>query len=332
MYAIIAGLVSAAIIPSVAYAHGVPSGFPTGLGTMVRLQSEQFSINTVDMDSNNGGVITITGTLQNLDTQHAVKLIPYISVQSSNPFGFSYIPILLHSYYPIYEDPSSWYFRTESNLTTPFIIHPNEEVGYQIKVYPLKAGLYHIHSFFLSDIVRNNHYLDGVAAGQIVSVSGGSSLPTTGEIAQLYLPLAIGAAAIAFMVTKAIKITKEKGESRSNRMMRGGVRIYFAVKSSLETVWLAGLLSWLVLAAYPTLQPFAETRFVSLLTIIAIIAAITVGGYIAAIAKSRKIQSIAAIGAASATIIFYVLMFFYWLFVSIQPPVQQRNRIFAKSI
>ena len=163
----------------------------------------------------------------------------------------------------------------------------------------MKAGTYHIHSYFLGE----NGY-DKVSSGAVVMVSG-STMPTTGEVTQFYLPLALGAAVMALFVLKARKTAKELGSGR----IRKGIRLYFAVKCSLEIVWLTGLIFWIVLVAYPIIQPF-ETRVASVIAMTAIIASIAVSSCIAGVSKSKKLQNAFAIGTASASAIFYFLLLF----------------------
>jgi hypothetical protein len=133
-----------------------------------------------------------------------------------------------------------------------------------------------------------------------------------GEVTQLILPFAIGAIAIPVMVLKTRKAAKSDTRSR----MREGIRLYFAVKASLEPSWLAGLLLWFFFAAYPAFH-LLESRILSMIGMIALIAAITVSGYIAAIAKSKKTQNIFALGTAIASVVFYYLLnlisFYAWV-------------------
>jgi hypothetical protein len=299
LFIAVAVILFAQYIPIVkdAYAHGVSSG---GSGAL-RINNEQFSDNTIDKDE----ILVIRGTLQSI-VNREITLSPYVSVSTSEPFRSSELQYLLRNFYPLYNDPANWYFRIEYNVSTPIVLKPGEQVDYEIKAYPLKAGIYHIHTFLVSDdrYSYNKHLSQFVARGQTVVVTG-SSVPTMGEITQLYLPFAIGAVTLSFLILGTRRIAKQNHLGK----VRKGIRIYFAVKAAIETVWLWGILFWLAMAAYPILYPL-ETRLVSVLSMTAIIAAITAGSYFAAVAKSQKVQRVVAIATAGASAVFCFLLLF----------------------
>jgi hypothetical protein len=213
---------------------------------------------------------------------------------------------LLRAFYPLYNDPANWYFRVEYNVTTPIVLKPGEQLNYEIRAYPLKAGTYHIHTFLVSDdrLTYNKHMAQFIARGQTVVVTG-SSMPTIGEVTQLYLPFTIGTATLSFLIIRARKIAKENQLGKVQK----GIRIYFAAKAAIETVWISGLIFWLVIAAYSILYPL-ETRLLTVLSMITIIAVITTGSYAAVIAKSQKVQRVVAIATAGASAAFCFLLLF----------------------
>jgi hypothetical protein len=277
-----------------AYSHGVSSGGPGGF-PYVRLEFEQFSNQKVDT----GQVIKITGTVKSITSKPTFVLSPYVSVDTYQPFDSFDINGFPRLYYPLRDSEESWYFKIDSNLTNPVILEPGQTINYEIRVIPLKAGMYHIHSYFLS-----NEGIDRVGPGQTVQVNG-SAMPTVGEIVGFYLPLAIGATTLIFFVPRARRTANELGLGK----IRKGIKIFFAVESSLEAIWLSGLVAWLVLAAYHVLQPI-ETRLIGVIILIAVIGAITVGGFIIAGSKNKKHQNGFAVGLASASAIFYFLLQF----------------------
>lgn len=289
-------LVLSAIIPTIvkdAYSHGVSTGGPGGF-PFIRLDFEQFSNQTVDT----GQAIKITGTVESTTLKRTFMLYPYVSVSTNSPFGSFDMNGFPRLYYPFYDSEESWYFKINSNLTSPVVLEPGQKINYEIRVYPLKAGIYHIHSYFISD-----EGIDRVGPGQTVQVNG-STVLTAGEVVAFYLPFAIGAVSLVVLVLRAKRTANELGFGK----IRKGIKIFFAVKSSLEAVWLSGLAVWLVLAAYHVLQPF-ETRLINVIAIIAIISVLTVSSYIATISKARKLNSF-AIGVAGASAIFYFLLYF----------------------
>jgi hypothetical protein len=278
-----------------AYAHGIPTGFSP---PPVRVNNEQFSDNTIGTND----VLVIRGTLEST-VNREVELYPYISVDPGRPNDRSDPSDWPRSAYPLYYDPASWYFRIEYNISSPLVLQPGEELDYEIRAYPLKTGNYHVHTLLVSDekYSYNHHLLQFVGRGQTVIVAGGNVQPTMGEIAQFYMPLAIGAAALSFLVMVARKMAKA-----DSGKIRKGVRYYFAAKASIETVWLSGIMIWLASAAYQILYSL-ETRLFHVLGTTAIIAAIAAGSYVAAIARPR-LQRMFAVGAASVSFAFYLLL------------------------
>jgi hypothetical protein len=296
-----------------AYAHGISTCMTPAGGCALEKNNEQYSTTVLNMNDPSHGVLQITGTLRSKYYHTELRVVPYVSIgpYESNPFGSSDLNNLLRLFYPVYNDPVSWYFRVESNLTNPIVIKPGEELNYEIKVYPLKAGTYHVHSTFVYDYLSEGRYrfYQSTGYGQSVTVAGPST-PTVGEIAQLIIPFSIGAILLPLTILKIRAAAGQEsppsgGNSRSK--LRLGIRLYFAVKASLESVWLAGLLSWFVLVAYPAFHSI-ETRVIFMAGMIVIVAAIAAGGYIAAFARSIRVQTIFAIGTAVASILVYFLL------------------------
>jgi len=290
-------LILTAILPLIAqkaYSHGVSTGGPGGF-PYIRLEFEQFSNQRVET----GQVIKITGAVQSITSKPTFVLSPYVSVDTDQPFDSYEVNGFPRLYYPLHDSEESWYFKIDSNLTNPVVLEPGKRIGYEIELIPLKAGVYHIHSFFLS-----NDGIDRVGPGQTVQVIG-STLPTLGEILGFYLPIAIGATTLIFFVPKARRTANEQGFGK----IRKGINIFFAVESSLEALWLSGLVVWLVIAAYHVLQPF-ETRLIEVIILIALVGAITVCGLIIAASNKRKHQNAFAIGFACTIAIFYFLLQF----------------------
>lgn len=291
-------LLSFAYPVSSAYGHVAVTG-PRGLP--VRIDNEQFS----ERVSTEGGVVTITGTLVNVGTDR-IEMSPYIAVTPSEVIdaegrhldGVPPYYELLRFIYPPYRDQSSWYFRVDHSLSSSSVVlEPGEKIDYHVKIYPLKAGAYHVHSFFLSEKFPR------LGIGQTIMVTG-SSAPTTGEMTQLYLPFAIGAATFAVLMLRVVRISKQGAHSNRERI----VRAYFAAKSSFETVWLAGVLFWLTMwASY--LYPIGE-RFTFALSASAALAIIIILGYASVLTLSKARQSIFAATASGTTAAFYIALLF----------------------
>lgn len=290
----------AAVVPIMiarnAYSHGVSTGGPAGF-PFIRLEFEQFSNPTVDT----GQVIHITGTLNSITLKQTFILSPYVSVSTTNPFGSFDLNGFPRLYYPFYFSEESWYFKIDSNLTNPVVLAPEQKINYEIRLYPLKAGMYHIHSYFIS-----NEGIDRIGPGATIQVNNDDNnngsleiLPTFGEIIGFYLPLAIGAAGLIILIPVAKRNANDLGFGK----IRKGIKIFFAAKSSIESIWISGLAVWLVTVAYPVLQPL-ETRLVSVIAVIAVIAAITAGGYIATLSKARRLQNSFAVSLSSASAVF----------------------------
>jgi len=331
LYAVTATLILSAIIPLVfydAHAHGISTCLGGEGRCALAMNNVQYSSSVLDMNDASGGVLTITGTLKNKYSNHELRLVPYLSVDSSssNPFGSFELNNLLRLSYPPSHDPASWYFKAESNLTSPIIIKPREEINFEIKAYPLKAGIYHVHSTFVYDYLNDGRYryYQSTDRGNLVTVTG-SSAPTFGEVTQLIVPFAIGTVAIPIAVLKGMKV-KKAGSSSSpvseHSRLRRGIRIYFAVKSSLEVVWLSGIIFWFVFVAYPAFNTL-ETRLASIAGMIVVISSMIAGGYIAAFAKSKKLQSAFSIGTAISSIFVYFLSslisYYTWVNISASP-------------
>ncbi|AIF83690.1 hypothetical protein NTE_01628 [Candidatus Nitrososphaera evergladensis SR1] len=287
-----------------AYAHNISPGVRS---LPVRIDNEQFSSNRANTD---GGFIAVTGTLTSLATER-IKVSPYIFVTPSEWVGANGVrhgtlPYydLLAFIYPPYRDQSNWYFRVElNNLPSSIVLEPGEKVDYEIQIYPLKAGAYHVHSFFLSE----NFARSGL--GQTILVTG-SSAPTTGEITQLYLPLVLGLTSFVILIIRIMQISRENAHLARERI----ARVYFAAKSSLETMWLAGVLFWLATAA--PYFPAIESRYAFALSASAVLAAIVIGGYVSAAAKqnARHLAFAIMTSAVSAAFCFALLFGEGWLY------------------
>lgn len=277
-----------------AYGHGVQTG-PTG--RPVRIDNEQFSTNRIDT----GSVVVITGSIRNVSEQK-FELSPYILIdrteliesdgtpQSQIPFYYGLLTVI----YPPYGDVSSWYFEVEHNLPEPLILQSGDQIDFEIRAYPLKSGIYHVHSYFISD--KGSFW----GRGQTIVVSGYTA-PTAGELTQLYLPFAIGLAASVILIPRAVSVSRKQ-----NRVERA-VRVFFAAKSSFETVWLTGILFWLATTSYVSLL---EARYAFVLLASAALAAITFGGYAASLVKSRTRHLKFAIGTSVTTAAFYFVLTF----------------------
>lgn len=273
-----------------AYAHGVQTGPP---GRPVRIDNEQFSANRIDTD----GFVTIRGSVTNLSEQQ-IKLSPYVLVDradlvSSGDAWRGQVPPydgLLRVVYPPYRDVSSWYFEVKHNLESPLTLQSGEQVDFEIKAYPLKSGVYHVHSYFVSD---NGSFW---GRGQTIVVDG-SAAPTAGEVYQMYLPFATGLAAAAILIPRAASISRKKAER--------AVRTFFAAKSSFETVWLSGVLFWLATTSY-----VLETRSAFVLSALPVLASITLAGYAASIVKSRAHHTKIAVGTSISTAAFHFILTF----------------------
>lgn len=273
------------------YGHGISSG---PVGRPARIDNEQFSDNQA---STVGGFITIRGTLVS-NIMREVEMSPYIVVTPSEAIdaqgvrhGVPPYHNLLNFIYPPYRDQSSWYFRMEHSMPSSFVLGPGEGMDYEIRVYPLKAGSYHVHSYFVAKDFA------AIGRGQTIIVSG-SSAPTAGEFMQLYLPFAIGVASLALLVLGIMR-------ARARSAREKAARIYFAAKSSFETVWLAGILSWA--AASPYMYSI-DTRFAFAAATAVALALVAAGGYSFAVARAR--QPMLAMATSIATAAFYSFLLF----------------------
>ena len=246
----------------------------------------------------------MTGTLASLATER-IEMSPYIFVTLSEVIDANGVrqevpPYydLLAFIYPPYRDQSSWYFRVEHRLPSSIVLEPGERVDYEIRIYPLKAGAYHVHSFFLSENFPR------LGIGQTIIVTG-SGAPTTGEITQLYLPLALGLASFAILMLRVMQISRKTSAHFTREKV---ARVYFAAKSSFETVWLAGVLFWLA-SAMPYL-PAIEARCAFVLSASAALAAIIVAGYASAIIMPKTRHLAFAMATSAITAAFYFALLF----------------------
>lgn len=270
------------IVPSasVAYGHGVSTGI---MGRPVVVDYEQVSDQSVTTDD----VVIISGQFVSRSDKET-KLLPYIYVTHDAllPQHTNLLAII----YPPLKDQSTWYFRVEHSMPNPVVVGPGESIDYEMKIYPLKAGSYHVHTFFLAD------YGPGLSRGWTMIVTG-QTMPTAGEITQLYLPLAFGVAAISALTLLAFRrIHAQTADEKA-------IRIYYIIKSSYETVWLSGVVFWLTTATYLTAEKYGVVVVMT-----AGLAAITIGGYVAAGAKSRKVQRLFAMGTSAATVALYLTL------------------------
>lgn len=294
-YVIIATLL---VIPTLvimdAYGHGPGTSL---FSRPVIVQNEQFSDDSVTTDQ----VITITGQVQNRkDTRIELSLSVYVTpvVVVELPDGSRFNDLQRYQYplvliYPPYKDHSTWYFRVEHNLPNPTILGPGENANYEMKLYPRKAGTYHVHTYFVED------YAAYIARGQTIEVTG-EEVPTFEEIAQLYLPLSVGAGALTALALYGMRgVPAESVRERT-------IGICFAIKASYETTWLSGVSFWLV--ASSTYLYALERTYAMSIAMTAVLAAITFGGYMTALSTRRARQRLFGIGTSAATLIFYLAL------------------------
>lgn len=276
-----------------AFGHG-PG--PSLFSRPITVQDEQFSDNSISTTQ----LVIISGKVESrLDKE--VKLSPYIYVtpkvaierpDDSSVIDLQAYPYLLNQIFPPYRDHSTWYFSVENSLPNPLILGPEESVPYEIKLYPRKAGMYHVHSYFVSS---DGAYL---GRGQTVEVTG-DSVPTFEEITQFYVPLAGGGAALAVLTLYSMRGVP------AGSMREKAIRICFAIKASYETTWVLGIAFWL--AAASTYLLTLERTYVTSVALTLILAAITSGGYAAALSMRRS-QRLFAIATSAATVIFYLAL------------------------
>jgi hypothetical protein len=88
------------------------------------------------------------------------------------------------------------------------MLGPGETSNYEIRVQPLKEGVYHIHSYF-----KSGQGLSFTARGSTVAASGSDDV-TAGEIREFYVPVAGSFAAI--VVLAVIIVAKRRYSKASN--------------------------------------------------------------------------------------------------------------------
>lgn len=278
-----------------AYGHGTQNG-PIGAGRAL-IDDEQFS----DAKLSTNEELLITGTIRNVRNQ-TQEFVPNLLVVYSS-YGGSDNEVksltspyagLLELFYPPYRESPTWNFRIEHSLPSPFILQPHESKEFQVRVFPLKAGYYHVHSTFVSD--------EGpaVSRGASVLVTGQTS-PTSGEIALVYVPLGLGATAL--IVLSILTTRRSRGLGFKEKV----VRYFFVIKSSFETLWLSGIMFWMAIALPAYLYSLEQTNAMLAAVLIGL-AAITIGGYFAVITKPSTQQRIIAIGTCIGTIAFYIAL------------------------
>jgi hypothetical protein len=255
----------------------------------VRIEDEDFSAQETTV----GNFVVITGKLVHLYPDKEHKLSPYILVDYS-PAKDSFLADLnrfLYDYYPLYKNPASWYFKIESNLPNPTILKPNEKRDFEIKIYPLKAGTYHVHSMFFTDI-------GGYWGPGMTIIVTGSDAPTLGEITQLYLPFIFGVASATLLSLKARNVMR-------HGIRNSIIRLYFLIKSSVETIWLSGLILWF---GFTGLSIYSYEEYTVMLSLTIFLISITILGYASAIARSKHKWFV--ISASIASIVFYTTLYF----------------------
>lgn len=136
-----------------------------------------------------------------------------------------------------------------------------------------------------------------LAPGQTIIVSG-SGTATIGEITKLYLPFIIGLTAIAILIVKVR--TMMKGDGIPKKL----IRLYFSIKSSMETVWLSGLLFWLATADF--ISFYSVEKQTLMVAVIALITSIIFTGYMASIGRSK--WRLFAISNPVASILLYIIV------------------------
>jgi hypothetical protein len=270
-----------------AYAHGIGSS-PTS--RILRIDNEQFSDNT--FGTTDTGVIT--GELISVsDKQLRLGIRLYVTPTDVElPDGSrSRIPWYYSEFstvYPPYRDQSAMFFRMESEMADAMILGPGESTPYEIKFYPLKAGAYHVHTYVVTDEGAR------IGRGQTIIVDGESHL-IAGEILQLYLPLALFAAAAAVMTTTFLTRIRPKGWKEVS------FRSFFVFKSSYETMLFSGITSSLLLA------PYLPREFLAQVIALTVgLAAITICGYFSTLARHH--HEIIAIGTLAGTSLFYFVL------------------------
>jgi hypothetical protein len=273
-----------------AYGHGVANSLTA---RPIRIDNEQFSTNRVSV----GEAVTITGDLERTIAKptaftlliFAAPSFPYSEKQSvSIPLQFQ----LLDIFYPPIRDQATMYFDVRHNLSNPTTLEPGTMIGYEIKVYPQKTGTFHIHTLVIAD---DRKY---IGRGQTVTVSGGDDV-ILGDVTQVFVPLALGTGALVALTTLIMR----KGRAGKPAVL--GSRLYFAAKSSFETAWVFGIVSWL--SSSPQLFAF-EASYFRVVAVTLVLAAIMVGGYISALSAVRRRQHAFDIALLVATVAFYLAL------------------------
>lgn len=132
----------------------------------------------------------MTGSVRNVsDTPYELSPGVFATPHETDPFE-----PLLDS---IYGNRADWYFTIEHATPDPLILGPGETSSYEIRVQPLKKGIYHIHSYFKSE-----QGLSFMARGSTINAEGPDAA-TAGEIREFYFPIAGGLAAIAVLAVMA---------------------------------------------------------------------------------------------------------------------------------
>jgi hypothetical protein len=270
-----------------AYGHG-PG--PSLTSWIIRIDNEQFSDNTFGI----GELGIINGELENFNEDElrlTIKL--YVTPSQTHtaddtqlgeiPWYYQY----LSTVYPPFRDQSVMYFRFES-MPDSVVLEPGESKPYEIKFYPLKAGVYHVHTNVVTE--------DGsrIARGQTIIVDGEGGY-TEGEIFQLYIPVTLFLATAAIMTMILIRIIRPSGWKDIF------VRFFFVFKSSYETMLLSGVAFSLLLTPYLPINSLALVVGLAVA-----LGAIIIGSYISVVARSHN--RIIAISTSAATVIFYFVL------------------------
>src|SRR5205085_5195274 len=93
-----------------AFAHGVPTCLDHEARCVLEgMNLEQFSTHVLNMSNESQSVLIINGTTK-FESISQLGLTPYISVDpASNLTDSIELNNLLRQFYPLYNDPSSWY-------------------------------------------------------------------------------------------------------------------------------------------------------------------------------------------------------------------------------
>lgn len=145
-----------------------------------RIEDETFSKQTSTTESS----FTISGTIIGLKNQENTPVEIFVRPQNLNVPYLQFFHDLVYGTSMYDGNHADWYFKYDSDPTQISIIE-GEALDFQITVFPLKEGKYHIHTF-LPETEKQCRW----GPGQTMIISGSSEL-TSGEILGLYGPATI---------------------------------------------------------------------------------------------------------------------------------------------